>query len=100
MQKKQHLEGDKSEKVELSVCTPERLRVRSQVGPEFLHVALHCSLTKNIFWSRECRHLALDFPNSHCVQCIFLLMKAEQAPLVEQIRLFCAGGYRNTLNVR
>lgn len=80
MQKQQQLKGDKSEKIELCVCRPGRLGARSQVGPEFLHVALHCALTKNIFWNRECRHLALDFAGSHCVQCIFLLMKAEQVP--------------------
>lgn len=96
----QQLKSDKSRKAELSVWRPGRLRSRSQVGPEFLHIPLHCSLTKNIFWNRECRHLALDFPNSHCVQCIFLLMKAEQVPLIEQIWLFCGGEYRNTLNVR
>lgn len=72
MQKQQQLKGDKSEKIELCVCRPGRLGVRSQVGPEFLHVALHCALTKNIFWNGECRHLALDFAGSHCVQCIFL----------------------------
>lgn len=80
MQKQQQLKGDKSEKIELCVCRPGRLGARSQVGPEFLHVALHCALTKNIFWNRECRHLALDFAGSHSVQCIFLLMKAEQVP--------------------
>lgn len=100
MQKQLQLEGDKSEKAELSMCRPGRLQARSQVGPEFLHVALNSSLTKNIFWNGECRHLALDFPNSHCAQRNFLLMTAEQVAFVEQIRLFCAGEYRNTLNVR
>lgn len=74
-------------------------RARSQVGPEFLHIALRCLLTKNILWNGECRHLALDFPNSCRVQCIFLLLKAEQVPLGEQTRLFVQENME-TLNVR
>lgn len=79
---------------------PGRLWARSQAGPEARHIALCCPLAKNIFWNGECRYLALDFPNSRCAQRIFLLMKAEQVPLSEQNRLFCAGGYGDTLNVR